>query len=58
MLKTFEPITLPMAIADLPLRAATTLVASSGRDVPNATIVRPITASLTPQERATAVELP
>ena len=39
----------------LPFFAATTLVASSGRDVPPATIVSPITASLTPSCCATKV---
>ena len=48
MLKTFEPNTLPMAMPLLPLRAATALVASSGSDVPPATMVSPITASLMP----------
>ena len=35
-----------------PFRAAVTDVASSGSDVPQATIVRPITASLTPNALA------
>ena len=52
---TLLPMTLPMAMALCPLRAATTLVASSGSDVPPATMVRPITASLTPSSDATAV---
>lgn len=48
-LKTFEPRTLPMAMPLLPFLAATTLVASSGMEVPIATTVKPITASLTPK---------
>ena len=42
----------------LPLRAATTLVASSGSDVPIATTVSPTTASLMPSSVATAVAPP
>lgn len=52
ILKMLLPITLPSAIAVFPLRAAVTDVASSGREVPIATIVRPITASLTPMAEA------
>ena len=48
ILKTLEPNTLPIAIPLFPFRAETTLVASSGSDVPPATIVSPITASDTP----------
>ena len=55
MLNTFEPNTLPMAMPLLPLRAATALVASSGCDVPPATMVSPITASLMPMALATVV---
>lgn len=55
MLNTLEPKTFPIAIPLLPLRAATMLVASSGKEVPPATIVSPITASLTPRYCATAV---
>ena len=40
------------AIPVLPFRAAVIEVASSGKDVPAATIVRPITASLTPNPAA------
>ena len=54
ILNTLEPITLPMAIEERPFIAATTLVASSGSDVPPATMVRPIMASLTPSDLATA----
>ena len=55
MLKTLLPMTLPMAMAERPFRAATTLVASSGSDVPPATMVSPIMASLTPSDLATWV---
>lgn len=54
MLNTLEPSAFPMAIPLFPLRADTTLVANSGREVPPATIVRPITASDTPRFVATA----
>ena len=54
MLNTLLPITLPKAKADCPLRAEITDVASSGNDVPPATIVRPTTKSLTPKARAMA----
>ena len=53
ILNILEPITLPIAIPLSPLRAATTLVASSGNDVPPATIVKPIIASDTPNDEAT-----
>ena len=46
------PITLPMARPGIPLRAAMMVVASSGRDVPTATTVRPMMASLTPSDEA------
>ena len=48
MLNMFEPITLPMEISICFLNAAATDAASSGRLVPTATTVRPITCSLTP----------
>lgn len=48
MLNILEPTILPIAISDSPLRAAITLVTSSGKLVPSATIVRPITRSDTP----------
>ena len=48
-LKTLLPMALPKASPLLPLRAATRLVASSGRLVPPARMVSPITLSLTPQ---------
>ena len=50
MLKMFEPTTLPTAIASLPCKAAITLTASSGTDVPAATTVRPMTAGVTPRQ--------
>ena len=53
MFMMFEPITFPMAMPLRPFWAATTLVASSGSDVPPATMVRPTTASLTPSVCAT-----
>ena len=55
MLNTLEPRTLPMAMPLLPFRAETTLVASSGSDVPPATTVRPTMASDTPNEVASWV---
>ena len=48
MLKTFDPTTLPTAISSSFLRAATREVTSSGREVPVATMVRPIRVSVTP----------
>jgi hypothetical protein len=45
MLNTLEPMILPSASPASPFRAAATLVASSGSDVPTATTVRPITVS-------------
>ena len=48
ILKILEPTTLPIAISEFFLIAATTDVKSSGRDVPSATTVRPIKASLQP----------
>ncbi len=52
MLKVFEPMTLPSASSELFLREAIIEVMSSGREVPIATMVIAITASLTPQARA------
>lgn len=43
VLKMLLPTTLPMAISALPLRAEDTLTVSSGAEVPNATMVSPIT---------------
>ena len=42
ILYIFEPKIVPTAILDCLLRAATTPVASSGKDVPKATKVKPI----------------
>ena len=55
MLKTFEPRILPSASWFRPFRAATRLVASSGRDVPPARMVTAMNLSLTPSIRARAV---
>ena len=55
ILKILLPTMLPTAIAELPFLAAVTEVTSSGRDVPNATIVRPIKRSLNPNILAKAV---
>ncbi len=46
ILKILLPTIFPIAIPAFPLRAAETDVTSSGRDVPNATIVSPIKRSL------------
>lgn len=55
ILKRLLPITLPMAISGFFFNAATMEVASSGREVPPATKVRPIIDSLTPRLRAIPV---
>ena len=57
MLKRLLPTTLPSAISQFFLKAAIQEVASSGSDVPNATTVRPIIASLTPNDCAILVAL-
>ena len=57
MFEIFEPSTLPIAISALPFNAETTLVASSGSDVPPANNVIAITDSLTPNARATSTAL-
>jgi hypothetical protein len=49
----FEPTTLPTAMSLCPRIAAISEVASSGREVPTAMMVRPITRSLMPNRRAT-----
>ena len=54
VLNKFEPMILPKAKSFSPLRAAAIELASSGSDVPMATIVRPISKSLTPSVRAIA----
>ena len=46
---------LPMAMSALPFRAAVTEVTSSGREVPRATMVRPMKRSDRPTMRARAV---
>ena len=48
MLKMLDPMMLPTAMSALSLNAATIDVASSGREVPTETIVRPITNSEIP----------
>jgi hypothetical protein len=45
MLKILLPTTLPIAISALPCIEDRRLITNSGADVPNATIVRPITRS-------------
>ncbi len=57
MLKILLPTILPIAISALPFFAAVTDVTSSGREVPNATMVRPINFSLRPITSARAVAL-
>ena len=57
ILNTFEPITLPNAISTSFLRAATIEVTNSGKLVPNATTVKPITESGTPSALAIKVPL-
>ena len=57
MLNTLDPKTFPIAMPLCPLRAETMLVASSGSEVPPATMVRPMTASLMPSEEANAEAL-
>jgi len=51
-LNTQLPITLPTAMSRSPLRLAMIDAATSGSDVPAATIVRPMTTTLTPIVRA------
>ena len=48
VLKILEPMILPNAISCSPLRAADKLATSSGKDVPIATMVKPIISSLNP----------
>jgi len=57
ILKIFEPITFPIAISLFFLKAATSDVTSSGREVPIETMVRPISFSLTPRKVAIATDL-
>ena len=49
MLKRFAPITLPRERAPWPLESAVMAVTSSGREVPRATMVSPMTESGTPR---------
>lgn len=56
MLKMLEPMTFPTAMSFSPLNAATMEVASSGRLVPMATIVSPMTASETWNSLAISTE--
>lgn len=53
----FDPIIFPIAISEFPLNAAVTLVISSGRLVPIASIVKLITFSLIPNWLAIKTEL-
>ena len=55
MLNVLLPITLPTAISRSPRIVAMTEAATSGAEVPAATMVRPITSSETPSERAKAM---
>src|SRR6187551_1148975 len=57
ILKILLPTTLPTAISRSPLTVATTEVTTSGKEVPAATIVKPITASLTPHAVASSTAL-
>lgn len=52
MLNKLEPTTLPRARPLSPFREAVTDVTSSGREVPIATIVKPINVSLRPNAAA------
>ena len=58
ILKIFDPTMLPIAISQFPFFAAVTEVTSSGSDVPNATIVRPIKRSDKPSADAIVVAAP
>ena len=57
ILNRFEPITLPNASSFSPFFDATMEVTSSGREVPNATIVSPTRVSVIPKEMAIALAL-
>ena len=48
-LNMFEPMTFPKTSSGSPLRAPAIAAASSGREVPSATIVSPIISSLMPK---------
>ena len=56
-LEMLEPTTLPTAMSELPRKAATTLVTSSGRQVPSATTVMPMMRSEMPRALAISTEL-
>ena len=53
-LKILLPITFPSEMPELPFSAEPRLITNSGNDVPNATIVSPITNSLILKRRAKA----
>ena len=55
-LNRLDPITFPIAISGFFFKAATTEVANSGREVPIATRVNPITDSPTPNDRAISLD--
>ena len=55
MLKMLLPTIFPIAMSAFPLRAATTEVNNSGREVPSATMVSPINLSLIPNILASEV---
>ena len=52
ILNILDPTTFPIAMLSSPFLIAVTDVTSSGSDVPTATIVRPISVSLTPNALA------
>lgn len=56
ILAMFEPIILPIAISSLPENVATNVTTNSGKEVPNATIVRPITSLDIPNFLASLVD--
>jgi len=55
MLNKLLPIIFPIAMSQFFLKAAITEVKSSGKDVPKATIVKPMNLSLQPKKRAMKV---
>ena len=57
ILKILEPTTFPTARSFSPLEEATTEVTSSGREVPIATMVRPIRVWLMPKAAAISLAL-
>ena len=56
VLKRFDPMMFPKTNSCSPRRADATALASSGKDVPAATIVSPITKSLTPMNFAKSTD--